>query len=46
MYYIDFVEHGTARMAAQPFMADSLERSKSEMIDIVKEKIKEGVRTI
>lgn len=46
MYYIDFVEHGTARMAAQPFMADSLERSKSEMIDIVKEKIREGVRTI
>lgn len=46
MYYIDFVEHGTARMAAQPFMAESLNRSKPEMIEIVKSKIREGVRRI
>lgn len=46
MYYIDFVEHGTARMSAQPFMADSLNRSKPEMLKIVKQKIKEGVRSI
>lgn len=46
MYYIDFVEHGTARMAAQPFMADSLNRSKSEMLEVVKRKIREGVGRI
>ena len=46
MYYIDFVEHGTARMAAQPFMADSLKRSKNDMLEIVKNDIKKGMKEL
>jgi HK97 gp10 family phage protein len=42
-YYWKFVELGTSKMTARPFIAPALDQSKDEAIDAVRESMKRGI---
>lgn len=42
-FYGKFIEWGTSKMAARPFMQPAYERNKKKIINIIKETLREGL---
>lgn len=44
IFYGKFLEFGTSKMPARPFLSVSYERNKRRVIDIIKDTLREGLR--
>ena len=44
IYYAKFIEWGTSRMSARPFLDPAYQHNKYKVLRIIKEKLKEGLR--
>ena len=44
IFYAKFLEFGTSRMAARPFLGPAYERNKHKILDIIRDKMKEGLK--
>ena len=45
-YYFGFVEFGTARMAAQPFLRPAFEAKKTDAVEVIKRRLAERVEKL
>lgn len=45
-FWATFIEFGTSKMPAQPFLRPAYERNKKQVIDILKEEIQKGLKDL
>ena len=44
IFYGKFVEFGTTKMSARPFLGPAYEKNKREIVETIKDKLKEGLK--